>query len=168
MAMHNSGVDPNAPVGMSIGDNVLAPNGPHPDDARLGYPPFTPGADLNEISPWANRIEGMLTRINVRLLTLETRTAAALSGGLDANAIRQEVSTLRDQAIEALKKTAEVVETNIRGTQDRVQSSSTNIELNSSNLIRVSTKSLLTRRRPSSNRRSIWLRLIRRTRKLIA
>ena len=118
MAMHNSGVDPNAPVGMSIGDNVPAPNGPHPDDARLGYPPFTPGADLNEISPWASRIEGMLTRVNIRLLTLETRTNAALSGGLDASAIRQEVSTLRDQAIAALNKTAEVVETNIRGTQD--------------------------------------------------
>ena len=84
-------------------------------------PSFTPGAGLGEISPWAIRIEGMLTRINVRLLASETRTTAALSGGLDASTIRQEISTLRDQAIAALSKTAEVVETNIRGTQDAVQ-----------------------------------------------
>ena len=45
----------------------------------------------------------------------------ALSGGLDANTIRQYVSKLRDQAIEALNMTASVVEANIRGTQDAVQ-----------------------------------------------
>ena len=119
----NVTIGPAANLGVTIDPTDPGGDLHHPEDARMGFPLFSPndGETLPQLDAWTNRIENMLIRVNSRLRTTEGNMSAAITSGIDTFATRQEIQNFQGQAEEAFNQSSAIRIAELQTTQVKVE-----------------------------------------------